>query len=123
MTRPDIPDLPPFIGGWAGLFGYHLGRAFERQPLPHRDDFQVPDLAVGVYDWVISFDHFSGRAWLISTGIQPEDEGWSNWSDRSNWADIRLRAIKTFLANDPPSWYDQFLDRKKPTAGATNRPR
>src|SRR5438270_7256787 len=25
LRRPDIPELPPFIGGWAGLFGYHAG--------------------------------------------------------------------------------------------------
>jgi para-aminobenzoate synthetase component 1 len=73
VARPDIPDLPPFIGGWAGLFGYHLGRAFERQPPPRRDEFQVPDMAVGVYDWVVSFDRLKGRAWLVSTGIWPED--------------------------------------------------
>src|SRR5256885_1767349 len=54
VDRPDVPGLPPFIGGWAGLFGYHLGRAFERQPPPRRDEFQVPDMAVGVYDWVVS---------------------------------------------------------------------
>jgi para-aminobenzoate synthetase component 1 len=73
VVRPNIPELPPFIGGWAGLFGYHLGRAFERQPSPRQDDFQVPDMAVGVYDWVVSFDRLTGRAWLVSTGIWPED--------------------------------------------------
>jgi para-aminobenzoate synthetase component 1 len=74
IDRPNMPELPPFIGGWAGLFGYHLGRAFERQPPPRRDEFQVPDMAIGVYDWVISFDHLTRRAWLVSTGIEPEDQ-------------------------------------------------
>jgi para-aminobenzoate synthetase component 1 len=66
-------SLPPFRGGWAGLFGYHLGRAFDRQPLPGMNDIGVPDLALGVYDCVVSFDHSVGRAWVISTGIVPED--------------------------------------------------
>src|SRR5438128_1019115 len=109
IDRPAIPELPPFIGGWAGLFGYHLGRAFERQPPPRRDEFQVPDMAVGVYDWVVSFDHLTGRAWLVSTGIRPED---ALLGDRSVWADVRLRAVRAFLANEPASWYDQFLVRR-----------
>ena len=60
------PELPPFQGGVAGLFGYGLGRAIERLPIPPIDEFAVPDLAVGVYDWVISFDHAQNRAWLVS---------------------------------------------------------
>src|SRR5207249_7675972 len=71
--RTPVPDLPPFIGGFAGLFGYGLGRAFEKVPLPRLDEFQVPDIAIGVYDWVISFDRLTGRAWLVSTGVIPED--------------------------------------------------
>ena len=111
VARPDFPELPPFIGGWAGLFGYHLGRAFERQPLPRRDDFEAPDVAIGVYDWVISFDHSTGRAWIVSTGVEPED---SFPDERLTRADVRLQAVKALLANDPPSRYDQFLRKKSP---------
>ena len=95
VTRPDIPELPPFIGGWAGLFGYHLGRAFERQPLPHRDDFHVPDLAVGVYDWVISFDRLTGRAWIVSTGIIPGDPV---PNERAIRAEFRLGQVQEWLS-------------------------
>lgn len=67
--RFDLPDeLPPFRGGVAGLFGYGLSRQLEAVPLPRVDDFQVPDLAVGVYDWVVSFDHRAGRAWVVAAG-------------------------------------------------------
>jgi para-aminobenzoate synthetase component 1 len=38
------------------------------------DEFEVPDLAVGLYDWVAAFDHEKTRAWIISTGF-PEGEG------------------------------------------------
>ncbi len=64
-----IPDLPPFQGGAAGLFGYGLCHHVEQLPRPEFDDFHVPDLAVGLYDWVLGFDHQRGRAWLISTGL------------------------------------------------------
>jgi len=71
VIRPT--DLPPFIGGWAGLFGYGLGRAFERIEKSRIDEFAISDLAVGVYNWVISFDHPAERAWIVSTGVVPED--------------------------------------------------
>ena len=70
--RKQIPELPPFQGGIAGLFGYGLGRAIERLPEPEFDEFAVPDLAVGIYDWVVSFDHGSGRAWIVAHGDDAE---------------------------------------------------
>ena len=71
LVRPD--SLPPFIGGWAGLFSYGMGRAFERIDEPRSDEFAVPDIALGLFDWVISFDHLMKRAWLVSTGMLLED--------------------------------------------------
>jgi para-aminobenzoate synthetase component 1 len=70
----DFPrDLPPYRGGWAGLFGYGLGREVERVPQPRADEFAAPDLAVGRYGCVVSFDHTSGRAWLVG---RREAQGW-----------------------------------------------
>src|SRR5207248_8208762 len=68
-----IAGLPPFQGGAAGLFGYDLCHHVERLPRPRFDEFEVPDLVVGLYDWVIAFDHAAERCWLISTGF-PETE-------------------------------------------------
>src|SRR5206468_6259947 len=68
-----LPGLPPFQGGAAGLFGYDLCHHIERLPRPRFDEFTVPDLAVGLYDWVLAFDHLANRCWLISTGL-PETE-------------------------------------------------
>ncbi|HEX4588840.1 MAG TPA: anthranilate synthase component I family protein, partial [Gemmataceae bacterium] len=109
VARPDIPDLPPFIGGWGGLFGYHLGRAFERQPLPRVDEFQAPDMAVGVYDWVISFDRLTRRAWLVSTGVWPEDPS----SPNPDQAEHQLAVIRDLLLNGRQPWHDGAL-RQEP---------
>jgi para-aminobenzoate synthetase component I len=65
---PARPGLPPFQGGLAGLFGYGLQHAVERVGRPRFDEFGVPDLAVGLYDWVIAWDHAVNRAWVVSTG-------------------------------------------------------
>lgn len=70
-TEP-IPGLPPFQGGAAGLFAYDLCHYLERLPRPRFCEFPVPDLAVGLYDWVLAFDHNQNRAWLVSTGYPRE---------------------------------------------------
>lgn len=95
------PALPPFQGGAAGLFGYDLCHHLERLPRPACDDFAVPDLALGFYDWVLSFDHESGRAWIISSGF-PETAP----RRRSKRARQRLMQVRAILDRDEnfPSW-------------------
>ena len=44
FRTPNLPGLPPFQGGAAGLFSYELGRSLERLPKPARDDLAYPDL-------------------------------------------------------------------------------
>lgn len=67
-----LPDLPPFQGGAAGLLSYELGGAWERLPQPVINEFELPWLAVGLYDWVIAWDHERGAAWIISHGFPAE---------------------------------------------------
>jgi para-aminobenzoate synthetase component 1 len=67
--EPPVADLPPFQGGAAGYVGYDWGAALERVPRTRYDDLAVPDLLLGLYDWVIAWDHQAGRAWVISTGM------------------------------------------------------
>jgi para-aminobenzoate synthetase component 1 len=91
-----VAGLPPFQGGAAGLFGYDLCHHLERLPRPRCDEFQVPDLALGLYDWVIAFDRSQCRAWLISTGL-PETDG----PRRRQRAVRRLRTVQRWLARPP----------------------
>jgi para-aminobenzoate synthetase component 1 len=60
--------IPPFQGGLAGLFGYGFCHEVEQIPDPHVDEFGLPIAEVGVFDWVVSFDHKLGKAWIVSTG-------------------------------------------------------
>ncbi|HLQ43099.1 MAG TPA: aminodeoxychorismate synthase, component I, partial [Planctomycetaceae bacterium] len=87
LETPAVPGLPPFQGGAAGLLSYELGGAWERLPRPALDEFELPWLAVGLYDWVIAWDHEQRRAWVISHGF-PADG-----ADRERRADERLRAV------------------------------
>ncbi len=72
---PSAAGLPPFQGGAAGLLSYDLSRSLERIPAPRYDEFQMPGLAIGLYDTVLAFDHVEHRAWIISQGfpeVEPE---------------------------------------------------
>jgi para-aminobenzoate synthetase component I len=71
---PSVPleplsGLPPFQGGLAGYIGYDWGARLERLPAPRYDDLLIPDLMLGLFDWVIAWDHRQGTAWLVSTGL------------------------------------------------------
>jgi para-aminobenzoate synthetase component 1 len=68
-ATPLVPDLPPFQGGAAGYVGYDWGLVLERLPAPRYDDLALPDVVLGVYDWVLAWDHEASRAWMISTGL------------------------------------------------------
>ena len=61
-------DTLPFIGGALGLFGYDLGRRFERLPEQAQRDLSVPDMAVGIYDWALLRDVASGAWQLVHWG-------------------------------------------------------
>jgi para-aminobenzoate synthetase component 1 len=93
-----VPGLPPFQGGAAGLFSYDLCHHLERLPRPRCDDFELPDMMVGFYDWVIAFDHHQQGAWLISTGFPEMQMG-----RRRRRAARRLRLVRSWLQADPLS--------------------
>lgn len=98
-----VPGLPPFQGGAAGLFGYDLCHHLERLPRPRfaRAERQglcagLCDMWVGLYDWVVAFDHQSDRAWVISTGL-PEPQP----RRREARARRRLRQVLRWLDREP----------------------
>lgn len=95
-----VADVPPFQGGIAGLMGYELGGAWERIPTAPIDEFQLPVLAAGRYDWVLAWDHHQHRAWVVV-------QAWPNGtavteSDRTTAARQRLQTILTLLENPSP---------------------
>jgi len=64
---PPLPDLP-FRGGAIGWFAYDLGRRIERLPTLAKNAEQIPDLAVGIYDWALVVDHLARKTRLVSLG-------------------------------------------------------
>jgi para-aminobenzoate synthetase component 1 len=117
LTRhrlPRLDGLPPFQGGAAGLLGYELCHHLERLPRPTFDERVTPDLAVGLYDWVLSFDHETGRSWLVATGLPAEP------ARRLSRAQRRLEQVKRLL--DRPAPPPRSLPARPATLSAPQRP-
>lgn len=69
-TALAIPELP-FCGGAIGYFGYDLARRLERLPETARDEENIPEMVVGIYDWAVVVDHHARRSWLVGQGRDP----------------------------------------------------
>jgi para-aminobenzoate synthetase component 1 len=80
-THPELP----FLGGALGLFGYDLGRHFEKLPEKAQADLKTPDMAIGIYDWALIADHQRQQLTLLS------------WGD----IDARQRYLETLAADSP----------------------
>lgn len=98
-SSDSLSDLPPFQGGIAGLMGYELGRCFERVPAAHHDEFQLPVLAAGLYDWVLAWDHRTHRAWLISQGWQEKQISLRRYAAAERMQTVK-RQLDQFTPND-----------------------
>jgi len=81
-------DLP-FTGGAMGYFGYDLGRRLETIPAQSTDAENIPEMAVGIYDWVLVSDHLQKRCYLASFGLDPHT--------KENWADL-IQQVKNHSA-------------------------
>lgn len=75
FTPSPVADLP-FIGGALGLFGYDLGRRFETLPAHAQQDIDVPDMAVGIYDWALVVDHHRQVVTLVSHDDSAQRLAW-----------------------------------------------
>ena len=92
-------DLP-FVGGALGLFGYDLGRRFERLPCQALADIELADMAVGLYDWAWVLDSHQQMAYLV---VQGDESAWQQryawWQSQSATPHAPLRLLATWQSN------------------------
>ena len=90
----SVPDLPPFVGGAVGYFGYDLVRRVERLGEGPPDDQGLPDMAFLIPDMVVAFDHLRHSISLITVLATDDDRGldaaYAAAQDRAAWVRERL---------------------------------
>ncbi|MGH7607077.1 MAG: chorismate-binding protein, partial [Gemmatimonadales bacterium] len=90
--RPPIAGLPPFQGGIAGYLSYEWGAGLEGVGAGG-------EVSLGLYDWVIAWDHLENRAWVMA------------------WTPGRLAFVRERLAAPPGA---SFPPPVRPSAVVSN---
>ncbi len=67
-NEPVLEELP-FTGGAIGYFSYDLARSLEHLPIIAEAAEQIPDMAVGIYQWAVIVDHQLQVSCLVARGI------------------------------------------------------
>lgn len=102
LTRPEgAENLPPFLSGAVGFFGYELAHHVENLPRM-RDDQNLPDMALGFYDSVLAFDMKKGRTLIIATGLGAEDKAARAQAEIRKWQQILAAPPKLEAAPPRP---------------------
>ncbi|MEY4767996.1 MAG: aminodeoxychorismate synthase, component [Pseudomonadota bacterium] len=65
----SLIDELPFHGGAIGYFAYDLARRLEKLPQLAIDAEQIPDMAIGIYPWVVIVDHQQQSTYLIGLDL------------------------------------------------------
>lgn len=68
-----LPNMPPFQGGAAGLFGYDLARYLEDLPKTAKRTPDMPDMAIGIYDQVLAHDYLLKKTYIFTHARNEKD--------------------------------------------------
>ena len=81
-----------------GYFAYDLGRRIEHLPVKAIHDISIPDMAIGIYDWVVVVDHHKRRTWLVTYG--------HNKNTLDQWQDL-TQLFNSFNKRQPSGFNPQ----------------
>jgi para-aminobenzoate synthetase component 1 len=108
----------PFCGGAMGYFAYDLGRRYERIRNDAERDIDMPEMAIGIYDWAVVVDHQEERCWLVGHGRDEKTfERWSELqhelSETSRKFHPPLEVLDSVRSNLERREYDRAFDKIK----------
>lgn len=76
MDSTNVSCDLPFCGGALGYFGYHLlDDSYDDRPNCH----ELPDMAVGIYDWAIVSDHHLAKTVFVAKNSDPKSIETCQW--------------------------------------------
>lgn len=91
----------PFMGGFLGYFGYDLCHAIESLPRQAKDDIQIPDCFLGLYDGVIIYDHAREEVILCAEGLEEDPHKIISAIEKEILESTPASRPQAFLENDP----------------------
>lgn len=101
-VEASVPELP-FRGGALGYFAYDLGRRFEKIPVRAAVSDDVPDMAVGIYDWALVVDHLRRRSRLVALGRDPRTaDRWTQLCEYFDPTRTVSRVARPFRVREMP---------------------
>lgn len=95
-SSPRFPDAPGLTGGFVGYFGYDTIRYVEPKlsNVP-KDDLQIPDINLFLYEELIAFDHLSNEVIFICNITKGDED--SKYSLALAKAEKVMRVIEDYV--------------------------
>ncbi len=113
-----LPDLPRFVGGAVGFFGYETVSYFERLPVPESCDYQMPEGFWMFVDTLLIFDHLRHKIKVLShVHLDAPD-----LDEEYRRATGRIEALIQRLRQPLPATDQRLADNDQPQPHPTVRP-
>ncbi len=112
-------ELPPFQGGFAGMFGYDFVQYFEKLPRNALDDLCIPDAHFMLFYKLIAFDHKLRKCWIIlSPGLDKfilnnKSNSTIDWSEEYDISEFQIQEILKKISNNNRFYVNQEKQNKK----------
>ncbi len=105
---PVMEGMPNLTGGLIGYFGYDMIRYTEKtlKNVP-KDDLEMPDCHLCMYDQLIAYDHLSNKV-IVIQNIHREDSVEEVYEELEDRAELLLRKMERPVAIQR----DRFLTRE-----------
>lgn len=108
FSLKNTDDSMPFQCGVVGYFGYDLCHFIERLPTKAIDDIGLPDMYMGFYDTIISYDNLLEKCYVIGVDFGLDDT-----------LEDRMKQIIDVLCGKSDSGYESTYHTPKPRINET----
>lgn len=109
---PRFPNRPKLTGGLIGYFGYDMVRYFEKTLCnPPKDDLDMPDANLFLFDEIVAYDHLSNKA-VIILNIHSSGDIEKQYENCDKRKDEIISALRSYVSK---SSSPKAIDKKELT--------